>query len=62
MHEIYVTDVNEEGDIEYWLLHKALYELKQSRHKWYNMLSKILEHIGYNQGIGDETCFTAIKR
>lgn len=24
-HDIYISDVNEEGEEEYWLLHKALY-------------------------------------
>ena len=59
-HEIYVTDINEQGNIEYWLLHKALYGLKQSGHEWYKMLSDILEEVGYNQCIGDEGCFASI--
>jgi hypothetical protein len=25
---VYITDLNEEGKIEYWILHKALYGLK----------------------------------
>jgi len=58
-HEIYITDINEEGNTEYWLLHKALYRLEQSGHEWYKMLQEILEKVGYAQCIGDEGCFVS---
>ena len=58
-HDIYVTDINEDGETEYWLLHKALYGLKQSGHEWYKLLSEILESAAYNRCIGDEGCFAS---
>jgi hypothetical protein len=29
-HTLYVKDLNEEGKIEHWILHEALYRLKQA--------------------------------
>ena len=60
-HDIYISDVNEEGETEYWLLHKALYGLKQSGHEWYEMLISILAEVGFDQCVGDEGCFYSGK-
>ena len=57
-HDIYVSDVNEEGLVEYWKLNKALYGLKQAGHEWYKMLEKILQVAGVTQCIGDEGTYT----
>lgn len=32
-HDVYISDVNEEGEIEYWKLNKALCGLKQGGHE-----------------------------
>ena len=32
-HQIYIQNINQSGQTEYWKLHKALYGLKQAGHK-----------------------------
>lgn len=32
-HDVYISDINEEGETEYWKLKKALYGLKQAGHE-----------------------------
>ena len=56
-HEIYVKDLTETGETEYWKLHKALYGLKQAGHQWYNRIRSIMTNAGYIQCIGDPGCF-----
>ena len=56
-HEIYVKDLTETGETEYWKLHKALYGLKQAGHQWYNKMRLIMINAGYTQSIGDPGCF-----
>ena len=56
-HSIYVTDINEQGETEYWKLHKALYGLKQAGHLWYDMLTHIMSKAGFCQCVGDEGVF-----
>ena len=56
-HEIYVKDLTESGETEYWKLHKALYGLKQAGHEWYNRLRSIMTIAGLTQCIGDPGCF-----
>ena len=56
-HSIYVTDVNEQGETEYWKLHKALYGLKQAGHLWYDMLTHIMSKAGFCRCVGDEGVF-----
>ena len=56
-HEIYVKDLTESGETEYWKLHKALYGLKQAGHEWYNRLRSIMTNAGLTQCIGDPGCF-----
>ena len=57
-HEIYVKDLTESGETEYWKLHKALYGLKQAGHEWYNRMREILTTTaGLTQCIGDPGCF-----
>ena len=56
-HEIYVKDLTEAGETEYWKLHKALYGLKQAGHEWYNRLRSIMTTAGLTQCIGDPGCF-----
>ena len=58
-HDVYISDINEQGKIEYWKLNKALYGLKQAGHEWYKMLQKILKAIGITQCIGDEGAYTS---
>ena len=59
-HDIYVKDVSETGQTEYWKLHKALYGLKQAGHEWYNKLKTIMAKAGYTQCVGDPGCFYAM--
>ena len=54
-HDVYITDVNEEGETEYW---KLLYGLKQAGHEWFKTLCEILGAFGMYQGIGDEGTYT----
>ena len=56
-HEIYVQDINEKGQTEYWRLNKALYGLKQAGHEWYKTMKGIMVRIGLQQSIGDPGCF-----
>ena len=57
-HEIYVKDLTETGETEYWKLHKALYGLKQAGHEWYNRMRTIMiKTAGLTQCIGDPGCF-----
>jgi hypothetical protein len=55
-HKVYIEDTNEKGEVEYWLLHQALYGLKQSGHEWYQKLRGILDspECGLTQCVGDE--------
>jgi len=53
-HDVYVSDINEDGEIEYWKLNKALYGLKQAGHEWFKTLESILNQAGLTQCIGDE--------
>jgi len=53
-HEVYVSNINENGETEYWILHKALYGLKQAGHEWFKTLQGILQKAGLNQCIGDK--------
>ena len=56
-HDVYITDVNEDGEIEYWKLNKVLYGLKQAGHEWFKTLSGIMSTFRIYQCIGDEgTC------
>ena len=45
-HEIYIQDINEKGQTEYWRLNKALYGLKQAGHEWYKTMKGIMTQIG----------------
>ena len=56
-HEVYVQDINEKGETEYWRLNKALYGLKQAGHEWYKTMKGIMTQIGLQQSIGDPGCF-----
>ena len=56
-HEVYVQDINEKGETEYWRLHKALYGLKQAGHEWYKTMKGIMTRVGLRQSIGDPGCF-----
>jgi len=53
-HDVYISDINEKGEVEYWKLNKALYGLKQAGHEWFKTLEKILALAGLNQCIGDK--------
>ena len=56
-HQIYVKDLTESGETQYWKLHKALYGLKQAGYQWYNHLQSIMTNAGLTQCIGDPGCF-----
>ena len=57
-HEIFVKDLKENRETEYWKLHKALYGLKQVGHQWYNRMREIMtKTAGLTQCIGDSGCF-----
>ncbi|MBC8079188.1 MAG: DDE-type integrase/transposase/recombinase, partial [Gorillibacterium sp.] len=56
-HNIYVTDIDEHGNIEFWKLHKALYGLKQAGYEWNQLSKKLLSEAGMAQCISDEGCF-----
>lgn len=45
-HDVYISDINENGETEYWKLNKALYRLKQAGHEWFKTLEKILALVG----------------
>ena len=56
-HQIYVKDLTESRETEYWKLHKALYGLKQAGHQWYNRMRIIMtQTAGLTQCIGDPGC------
>ena len=59
-HDVYITDINEDGETEYWKLNKALYGLKQANHEWFKTLAEILGTLGMYQCIGDEGTYTNI--
>jgi len=59
-HDVYITDINEDGETEYWKLNKALYGLKQAGHEWFKTLSQILSTFGMHQCISDEGTYTNI--
>jgi hypothetical protein len=48
---ICVTDINEVGEIEHWSLHKALFELKQAGHEWYEVLGGIMAKAGLRDAL-----------
>ena len=56
-HEVYVQDINEKGQTEYWRLNKALYGLKQAGHEWYKTMKGIMNQVKLRQSIGDPGCF-----
>ena len=56
-HEVYVQDINEKGETEYWQLNKALYGLKQAGYEWYKTIKGIMIKVGLRQSIGDPGCF-----
>ena len=58
-HDVYISDINEEGEVEYWKLNKALYGLKQAGHEWYKTLERILNIAGLKQCTGDEGTYAA---
>jgi hypothetical protein len=60
-HTVYVTDLNENGEIKYWILQKALYGLKRAAYEWGNCLKKILNEENIQQCISDEGCFVSRK-
>jgi hypothetical protein len=60
-HIVYITDLNENREIEYWILHKALYGIMQAAPVWRNCLKKILNEANIQQYISDERCFVSRK-
>ena len=56
-HEVYVQDINEKDQTEYWRLNKALYGLKQAGHEWYKTMKGIMAQVGLQQSIGDPGCY-----
>jgi len=58
-YDVCVSDVNEDGGIEYWELNKALYGLKQSGHELYKTFQEILEIARLKQCIGDEGAYAS---
>jgi len=56
-HDVYVSDINEDEEIEYWKLNKALYRLKQAGHEWFKTLESILNQAGLTQYIEDERTY-----
>ena len=58
-HYVYITDINEEGETEYWKWDKALYGLKQAGHEWFKTLCDILGTFGMHRCIGDEGTYTS---
>jgi len=48
-HDVYVSDINEQGEVEYWKLNKALYGLKQAGNEWLKTLQRILHLTGLEQ-------------
>jgi len=58
-HDVYVSDINEQGEIEYWKLNKALYGLKQAGYEWFKTLQEILHFTGLEQCIRDEGSYAS---
>jgi len=58
-YDIYITDINEEGETESWKLHKALYGLKQAGHEWFIMLCDIMGTFGMYQCTSDEGTYVS---
>ena len=53
-HDVYISNINEQGQTEYWKLGKALYGLEQAGHELFKTLEHILSLGGLRQCIGDE--------
>ena len=58
-HDVYISDINENRETKYWKLHKALYELKQAGHEWYQTLKEILWSAGLEQYLGDKGTYVS---
>jgi len=58
-HDIYISNINENGETEYWKLHTALYGLKQAGHEWYQTLKEILRSAGLERCLGDEGTYVS---
>jgi len=58
-HNVYISDINENGETEYWKLHKALYGLKQAGHEWYQTLKEILRSAGLERCLRDEGIYVS---
>lgn len=61
-HDVYITDINEEGEMEYWKLGKALYGLKQAGHEWFKTLCTIMGTFGMHQCIVDEGTYISSRK
>ena len=59
-HDVYIIDINKEGETKCWKLDKVLYGLKQVGHEWFKTLYEILSTLGMHQCIGDEGTYTNI--
>ena len=58
-HNVYISDINENGETEYWKLHKALYRLKQADYEWYQTLKEILQSAGLERCLGDKGTYVS---
>ena len=57
-HDVYISDIKEQREVEYGKLKKVLYGLEQAGHECFKTLGQILATAGLHQCIGDEGTYT----
>jgi len=61
-HDVYISDINKQEEVEYWKLNNALYGSKEAGHEWLKTLQRTLHLAGLEQYIGDEGTYTSLRQ